>query len=78
MVGLLVFILSDIWTPIPPVMFTIVSILTAILSFFLPETKGLHMPETIAEVESLGREVFVSSSTSFFLVLNLAQYAISN
>ncbi|KAJ8026855.1 Solute carrier family 22 member 16 [Holothuria leucospilota] len=44
MVCPLVFILSVIWTPIPLVLFTIVSILTAILSFFLPETKGLRMP----------------------------------
>lgn len=48
--------LSQFGHSIPPLIFGIVPILGACLVFYLPETKGQQLPETIEDAESFGKK----------------------
>lgn len=42
-----------VWPPLPMVLTGLIGILSAICSAWLPETKGMHMPETIHDIEDV-------------------------
>ncbi len=50
----LLLILSDVWSPLPMVVFGGCSISAGLVAMFLPETMGRNLPETMAEGEALG------------------------
>lgn len=52
----LVFLLSAIWIPLPMTLFASASILAALLTLLLPETRGCPLPETVMEADQLGRK----------------------
>ncbi|KAJ8026602.1 Organic cation transporter protein [Holothuria leucospilota] len=51
-----IFILANTWAPLPLVLFAAASFLSSALTCLLPETKGISLPETIAEAEQLSRK----------------------
>ena len=47
---------SGVWGPaLPQIVSGVAGILTAILVFFLPETRGRLLPETVRDAEMFGR-----------------------
>ncbi|XP_063173900.1 solute carrier family 22 member 7 [Candoia aspera] len=49
----LVFLLNSIWKPLPQVASFAIAVLCGSSAFFLPETLGIHLPETIEDMEKL-------------------------
>ncbi|KAG9336266.1 hypothetical protein JZ751_002613 [Albula glossodonta] len=47
--------LANVWTELPMVLYGIMSLLYGALVLLLPETKGIDLPETVEDVEALGR-----------------------
>jgi len=43
---------GELWAPLPSLIFGIVGTLTGVLTFFLPETFGKSLPETVEELEN--------------------------
>ncbi|XP_040285411.1 solute carrier family 22 member 2 [Bufo bufo] len=52
----IVYRLAGIWKELPLIVFAVTGIISGILVFFLPETKGCALPETIEEAENLHRK----------------------
>eukprot|EP00057_Strongylocentrotus_purpuratus_P011498 XP_011665972.1 PREDICTED: organic cation transporter protein-like [Strongylocentrotus purpuratus] len=52
----MILLLSKIWNPFPPVIFGCFALIGAGTSYFLPETRGKKIPETIEEGENIGWE----------------------
>uniref|UniRef100_A0A8D1U4T9 Solute carrier family 22 member 1 n=2 Tax=Sus scrofa TaxID=9823 RepID=A0A8D1U4T9_PIG len=52
----LVFRLTEVWRGLPLVLFAALGLVAGGMSLLLPETKGVALPETIEEVERLGRK----------------------
>ncbi|XP_054750637.2 organic cation transporter protein-like [Lytechinus pictus] len=50
----LILLLSDVWIPFPLVIFGAFAIVGAALAYFLPETRGKKIPETMEEGENIG------------------------
>lgn len=50
-------VLTDIWTPLPLVVFGALSFVCGLLSLLLPETLNKKLPETIEEGERFGKKV---------------------
>lgn len=46
---------AQIWTPLPLVLFGIMSTIAGLLSLLFPETLNLKLPDTIQEAEMIGR-----------------------
>ncbi|XP_072907642.1 solute carrier family 22 member 2-like [Hemitrygon akajei] len=57
-----------VWTELPLVVFGLSALLAGGLVFYLPETKGTRLPETIEEAETLGRKKKASPQTSYQMV----------
>ena len=51
----LVFIMGDLWEPLPFVLFGVLAIAGGLVALILPETLGKNLPETIEEGEQFGR-----------------------
>ncbi|KAM4770927.1 solute carrier family 22 member 2-like [Rhinophrynus dorsalis] len=49
----IVYRLAEIWKDLPLIVFGVITAISAVLVYFLPETKGKTLPETIEEAESL-------------------------
>ncbi|XP_050805065.1 solute carrier family 22 member 3 [Gopherus flavomarginatus] len=49
----LLFRLAAIWMELPLIIFSILAVICGILVLFLPETKGISLPETVEDVEQL-------------------------
>ncbi|KYO18672.1 hypothetical protein Y1Q_0009127 [Alligator mississippiensis] len=49
----LLFRLAAIWLELPLIIFSILATVCGVLVFFLPETKGISLPETVEDVEQL-------------------------
>lgn len=49
-------VLTDIWTPLPMLVFGTISFVCGLLSLYLPETLNKKLPETIEEGEQFGRK----------------------
>ncbi|KAJ8402830.1 hypothetical protein AAFF_G00361440 [Aldrovandia affinis] len=47
--------LANVWTELPMVLYGIMSLVYGALVLLLPETKGIDLPETMEDVEALGR-----------------------
>ncbi|XP_050712759.1 organic cation transporter protein-like isoform X2 [Eriocheir sinensis] len=47
--------LSDFWTPLPLLIFGILSFMASLLTLLLPETLGCRLPETLEDGENFGR-----------------------
>ncbi|XP_007437766.2 solute carrier family 22 member 7 [Python bivittatus] len=52
----LVFLLDSIWKPLPQVAYFAMAVLCGSSAFFLPETLGIHLPETIEDIEKQSSE----------------------
>ncbi|KAM4770749.1 solute carrier family 22 member 3 [Rhinophrynus dorsalis] len=52
----LLFRLIAIWVELPLIIFGVLALVCGILVMLLPETMGISLPETIEDVESLGRK----------------------
>ncbi|XP_055315841.1 organic cation transporter protein [Sitodiplosis mosellana] len=50
-------VLSDIWKPLPLVVFGVLAFISGLLSLYLPETLNKTLPETIEEGERFGKKV---------------------
>lgn len=48
-------VLTDVWKPLPLVIFGALSFLSGLLSLYLPETLNRKLPETIEEGERFGK-----------------------
>ncbi|XP_050712760.1 organic cation transporter protein-like isoform X3 [Eriocheir sinensis] len=48
--------LSDFWTPLPLLIFGILSFMASLLTLLLPETLGCRLPETLEDGENFGRK----------------------
>lgn len=48
--------LADVWTYLPQLIVGILAFIIGVLTFFLPETLGIPLTNTLEEAESLGRE----------------------
>ncbi|XP_072123230.1 solute carrier family 22 member 2-like [Mobula birostris] len=57
--------LAVVWTELPLVVFGVIALLAGGLVLYLPETKGIRLPETIEEAETLGRKKKVTPQTSY-------------
>ena len=55
-ISLLMAGLSQIWVPIPMFIYGILALSAGFASIFLPETKGLPLPQTIEEAIQVGRK----------------------
>ncbi|XP_004674228.1 PREDICTED: solute carrier family 22 member 1 [Condylura cristata] len=53
----LVFRLMDVWQGLPLILFGVLGLVAGGVTPLLPETKGVTLPETIEDAESLGRKV---------------------
>ncbi|XP_055495412.1 solute carrier family 22 member 2-like [Leucoraja erinacea] len=51
----LVFRLAALWVQMPLVVFGVIGLVSGVLVLFLPETKGLTLPDTIEEIENISR-----------------------
>ncbi|XP_023935701.2 solute carrier family 22 member 13-like [Bicyclus anynana] len=51
-------VLKEYWHGIPSFMFASMAMLSALLVFTQPETRGLKMPDSLAEAEAIGRSAF--------------------
>ena len=49
----IIFIMGDLWAPLPFVVFGVLSLLGGLASLLLPETKGKDLVDTIEEGEHL-------------------------
>ena len=49
------FLLSDLWTPLPLIIYGGLAFTGGILSLALPETLGRKLPETIRDGENFGQ-----------------------
>ncbi|XP_006115079.1 solute carrier family 22 member 3 [Pelodiscus sinensis] len=49
----LLFRLAAIWMELPLIIFSVLAVVCGILVLFLPETKGISLPETVEDVEQL-------------------------
>lgn len=49
-------VLSDVWKPFPLVIFGVLSLVSGLLSLYLPETLNKKLPETIEEGERFGKK----------------------
>lgn len=49
----LLFRLANIWMELPMIIYGVVSLLCGVLVMFLPETKGIPLPETVEDVENI-------------------------
>lgn len=49
-------VLGDLWKPLPMVIFGILSLVSGLLSLYLPETLNKKLPETIEEGERFGQK----------------------
>ncbi|XP_071956473.1 organic cation transporter protein-like [Antedon mediterranea] len=52
----LALVISDIWEPLPLVLFSSLSVTAGLLGLLLPETIGTNLPETIEEGEAFGKK----------------------
>lgn len=50
-------VLSDVWKPLPLVIFGVLAFISGLLSLYLPETLNKKLPETIEEGECFGKKV---------------------
>ena len=57
MVAPLIFILVEIWRPIPFLVLGCCAICSGLVSLLLPETRGKNLPETLEEGELFGKYV---------------------
>eukprot|EP00057_Strongylocentrotus_purpuratus_P023296 XP_011677770.1 PREDICTED: organic cation transporter protein-like [Strongylocentrotus purpuratus] len=57
MLAPLILTLDKFWAPMPLVIYGSVAVLAGILALFLPETRGLTLPETRAEGENFGKKM---------------------
>ncbi|KAF5282997.1 hypothetical protein FQA39_LY04868 [Lamprigera yunnana] len=48
-------LLQEVWKYLPLVLFTILSAIACSITFILPETKGILLPDTIEEAENIGK-----------------------
>lgn len=46
-----IFLLEEVWSPLPSVVFSLVAFVAALSAAFLPETRNVRLPETIEDVE---------------------------
>ncbi|NP_001087673.1 solute carrier family 22 (organic cation transporter), member 2 L homeolog [Xenopus laevis] len=53
----IVYRLADIWQDLPLTVFAVLATVSGILVYFLPETRGRALPETIEEAENLHKQV---------------------
>lgn len=51
----LIFIIGDLWAPLPFVVFGVLAIIGGLLSLLLPETKGKNLADNIKEGEQLDK-----------------------
>ncbi|XP_002741807.2 organic cation transporter protein-like [Saccoglossus kowalevskii] len=49
-------LMGEVWKQLPPLVFGITSIVAGILIVFLPETRGVELPESIEEAEQFGNK----------------------
>lgn len=54
-------VLTDVWKPLPLVIFGVLSLISGLFSLYLPETLNKKLPETIEEGERFGRKDVESS-----------------
>lgn len=47
----LVFLLEEVWSHFPSLIFFFIAFAASLLTLLLPETKNIRLPETIEEVE---------------------------
>ncbi|XP_071956854.1 organic cation transporter protein-like [Antedon mediterranea] len=58
-------VISEIWKPLPLVLFSSLSVTAGLLGLLLPETKGISLPETIEEGEHFGKKTKRSKSSGY-------------
>ncbi|XP_053568753.1 solute carrier family 22 member 7 [Bombina bombina] len=59
----LVILLEDVWVHVPPVMYSVIAIISGGVAFLLTETSHLQLPETVLDVEFVrNRSVPVTST----------------
>ncbi|KAG8444175.1 hypothetical protein GDO86_009381 [Hymenochirus boettgeri] len=56
----IVYRLTAIWKDLPLIVFAVFTSISGILVYFLPETKGKALPETIEEAENLDKQIVTS------------------
>ena len=45
----------DVWSPMPTLIFGVLSVVTGAVCFLMPETKGCPLPDTLEDAELIGR-----------------------
>ncbi|XP_078261994.1 solute carrier family 22 member 2-like [Rhinoraja longicauda] len=65
----IVYRLADVWAGLPLVVFGVVGLVSGGLVLLLPETKGLTLPDTIEEIENIGRQKRKVAKTSYQQVI---------
>ncbi|KAL1770446.1 solute carrier family 22 member 1 [Sigmodon hispidus] len=51
----MVFRLMEVWQALPLILFGVLGLTAGAMTFLLPETKGMALPETVDEAENLGK-----------------------
>ncbi|XP_039594824.1 solute carrier family 22 member 7-like isoform X1 [Polypterus senegalus] len=64
----LVILLEDVWRLLPPIVFSSIAVLSALVAFLLPETQNIRLPETIEDVEQT-RKVSTESTEQDVIAL---------
>uniref|UniRef100_A0A803J8K1 Solute carrier family 22 (organic cation transporter), member 2 n=1 Tax=Xenopus tropicalis TaxID=8364 RepID=A0A803J8K1_XENTR len=63
----IVYRLAAIWQELPLIVFAVLATVSGILVYFLPETKGRALPETIEEAENLHKQVKTTKLATTYL-----------
>ena len=61
----------EIWEPLPSLIFGIFATFAGVLTFVLPETIGIPLPDTIEESEAIAKYECTSQWKSLNMLLNI-------
>ncbi|XP_037673576.1 solute carrier family 22 member 1 [Choloepus didactylus] len=64
----IVFRLMDVWQGLPLVLFAVFGLVAGGMTLFLPETKGIVLPETIEDAENLQRKAKPKENTIYLQI----------
>ncbi|XP_021503412.1 solute carrier family 22 member 1 isoform X2 [Meriones unguiculatus] len=63
----MVYRLMEVWQALPLILFGVLSLIAGAMTLLLPETKGMALPETIEEVENLGKRKSKAKENTIYL-----------